>query len=179
MLPFWLPQMDKDIRKEAPKRPPSALDLPPASKRRLSAPQNVEVIVDRPASTITTASTSSRPNGQVTERTPLLASVHDDDEEYDDDHQRTQKGIKPAFSWATLFQSATGGQQSGGGGLSNNLLSSVMARDGVGRVPHQQKRIVLPVRVEPKVFFANERTFLSWLHCKDRCQSFAFSTAFE
>jgi len=24
------------------------------------------------------------------------------------------------------------------------------------------KRIALPVRVEPKVFFANERTFLSW-----------------
>lgn len=27
-----------------------------------------------------------------------------------------------------------------------------------------QKRIALPVRVEPKVAFANERTFLSWLH---------------
>ncbi|CAG8438442.1 14016_t:CDS:2 [Ambispora leptoticha] len=26
-----------------------------------------------------------------------------------------------------------------------------------------QRRIVVPVRVEPKVFFANERTFLSWL----------------
>ncbi|CAB5182916.1 unnamed protein product [Rhizophagus irregularis] len=26
-----------------------------------------------------------------------------------------------------------------------------------------QKRIALPTRVEPKVFFANERTFLSWL----------------
>jgi hypothetical protein len=26
------------------------------------------------------------------------------------------------------------------------------------------KRIALPVRIEPKVFFANERTFLSWLH---------------
>ncbi|KGG52092.1 hypothetical protein DI09_20p90 [Mitosporidium daphniae] len=26
------------------------------------------------------------------------------------------------------------------------------------------KRIAVPVRVEPKVFFANERTFLSWLH---------------
>ncbi|KAI0241773.1 hypothetical protein L0F63_004786 [Massospora cicadina] len=26
------------------------------------------------------------------------------------------------------------------------------------------KSIALPVRVEPKVFFANERTFLSWLH---------------
>ncbi|GAA97537.1 hypothetical protein E5Q_04215 [Mixia osmundae IAM 14324] len=28
----------------------------------------------------------------------------------------------------------------------------------------QNKRIALPVRVEPKVFFANERTFLSWLN---------------
>ncbi|KAL8793359.1 MAG: hypothetical protein Q9195_004037 [Heterodermia aff. obscurata] len=27
--------------------------------------------------------------------------------------------------------------------------------------PH--KKIALPVRVEPKVFFANERTFLSWM----------------
>ncbi|OLL22899.1 Vacuolar transporter chaperone 1 [Neolecta irregularis DAH-3] len=26
------------------------------------------------------------------------------------------------------------------------------------------KRVALPVRVEPKVFFANERTFLSWLN---------------
>lgn len=26
------------------------------------------------------------------------------------------------------------------------------------------KRIALPVKVEPKVSFANERTFLSWLH---------------
>ncbi|KAF8920726.1 hypothetical protein CPB85DRAFT_503419 [Mucidula mucida] len=28
----------------------------------------------------------------------------------------------------------------------------------------QPKHIALPVRVEPKVSFANERTFLSWLH---------------
>ncbi|TBU33021.1 vacuolar transporter chaperone 1 [Dichomitus squalens] len=26
------------------------------------------------------------------------------------------------------------------------------------------KRIALPVKIEPKVAFANERTFLSWLH---------------
>jgi len=30
--------------------------------------------------------------------------------------------------------------------------------------PTTGKRIALPVRVEPKVFFANERTFLSWLN---------------
>ncbi|KAK4056326.1 GTPase regulator Nrf1 [Microbotryomycetes sp. JL221] len=29
---------------------------------------------------------------------------------------------------------------------------------------NSNKRIALPVRVEPKVFFANERTFLSWLN---------------
>lgn len=28
----------------------------------------------------------------------------------------------------------------------------------------EDKRIAIPIRVEPKVFFANERTFLSWLH---------------
>ncbi|KAJ3029792.1 UNVERIFIED_CONTAM: vacuolar transporter chaperone [Siphonaria sp. JEL0065] len=27
------------------------------------------------------------------------------------------------------------------------------------------KRIVIPVRIEPKVYFANERTFLTWLQC--------------
>ncbi|TPX12227.1 uncharacterized protein E0L32_007113 [Thyridium curvatum] len=30
--------------------------------------------------------------------------------------------------------------------------------------PTLGKRIALPTRVEPKVFFANERTFLSWLN---------------
>ena len=30
--------------------------------------------------------------------------------------------------------------------------------------PQLGKRIALPTRVEPKVFFANERTFLSWLN---------------
>lgn len=27
-----------------------------------------------------------------------------------------------------------------------------------------ERKIAVPVRVEPKVFFANERTFLSWIH---------------
>jgi uncharacterized membrane protein YidH (DUF202 family) len=30
--------------------------------------------------------------------------------------------------------------------------------------PTVGKRIALPMRIEPKVYFANERTFLSWLH---------------
>ncbi|KAJ1957422.1 GTPase regulator Nrf1 [Dipsacomyces acuminosporus] len=34
----------------------------------------------------------------------------------------------------------------------------------VPRSDNSGKRIAVPVRVEPKVFFANERTFLSWLN---------------
>ncbi|KAJ1946577.1 GTPase regulator Nrf1 [Linderina macrospora] len=58
-----------------------------------------------------------------------------------------------------------------------NADASVIAIQGhrqdstsYGSVPfvarHDQpgKRIAVPVRVEPKVFFANERTFLSWLN---------------
>lgn len=35
---------------------------------------------------------------------------------------------------------------------------------GAPSISQPQHRIAVPVRVEPKVFFANERTFLSWLH---------------
>lgn len=34
----------------------------------------------------------------------------------------------------------------------------------LGLIRLSGKRIALPTRVEPKVFFANERTFLSWLN---------------
>jgi hypothetical protein len=35
---------------------------------------------------------------------------------------------------------------------------------GVPRPPvRRHKRVAIPVRVEPKVFFANERTLLAWL----------------
>ncbi|TPX44878.1 hypothetical protein SeLEV6574_g04230 [Synchytrium endobioticum] len=165
MLPFWLPQMDKDIRKEAPKRPPTALDLPSSSKRHLSVSPSVEVIIDRPSSVAST----SRPNGPVSERTPLLARQEEDEEE-DDDEQEQQKGKKSSdkrFPWRSLFASGSGTSLhigAGGSAHPNAFLNSMIARENAGRTLQQQKRIVLPVRVEPKVFFANERTFLSWLH---------------
>lgn len=38
--------------------------------------------------------------------------------------------------------------------------------DGYQQIPatQQAKQRKVPVKVEPKVFFANERTFLAWLH---------------
>ncbi|KAI9356546.1 VTC domain-containing protein [Zopfochytrium polystomum] len=46
-------------------------------------------------------------------------------------------------------------------GASGPIVSSAV---GVPSAHLPAKAIQLPVRVEPKVFFANERTFLSWLH---------------
>ncbi|KAK1347445.1 vacuolar transporter chaperone 4 [Hamiltosporidium tvaerminnensis] len=43
-------------------------------------------------------------------------------------------------------------------------LISDSSKAGLMTVDTRNKRIALPVRIEPKVFFANERTFLSWLH---------------
>ncbi|QPG76327.1 vacuolar transporter chaperone [Brettanomyces nanus] len=45
---------------------------------------------------------------------------------------------------------------------STDYISSMSAAPLLQRAPG--KRIALPTRVEPKVFFANERTFLSWLN---------------
>lgn len=44
------------------------------------------------------------------------------------------------------------------------LGSSSHGRSSSVRERTENKRIAVPVRVEPKVFFANERTFLSWIH---------------
>ncbi len=62
------------------------------------------------------------------------------------------KGKRSLFSFPQL-----GGARVVGAGGSNGANGSPRPAN---------KRIALPVRVEPKVFFANERTFLAWLHCK-------------
>ncbi len=113
LFPFWLPQMDIDIRK---------------------AP--IGDISD-------TSETDSNhtPNGHVAipmalegdyEKRPLLAT--------------------PAASTVIPIKATPGG------GISSSIGSNQ------GRKLATEKKIAIPVRVEPKVFFANERTFLSWIH---------------
>ena len=43
----------------------------------------------------------------------------------------------------------------------NSMLGGDRARTNSQSNVHTRK---VPVKVEPKVFFANERTFLAWLH---------------
>ncbi len=46
----------------------------------------------------------------------------------------------------------------------NSWFSSLFSKSGYSRIDNIQKPRKVPIKVEPKVFFANERTFLAWLH---------------
>ncbi|KAI8901428.1 VTC domain-containing protein [Globomyces pollinis-pini] len=119
LLPFWLPQMDKDIRKPAPANNPIS-----ASK-----PSSTTFIESRPPKN----------------KQPLVDEIQVDVDEDDDNHDETTPLIGSSKQ-TTKKVKTHGGRNAGIPSTMNN------------------KKIVIPVRVEPKVFFANERTFLSWLH---------------
>eukprot|EP00581_Thalassiosira_minuscula_P031069 CAMPEP_0183767800 /NCGR_PEP_ID=MMETSP0739-20130205/12404_1 /TAXON_ID=385413 /ORGANISM="Thalassiosira miniscula, Strain CCMP1093" /LENGTH=277 /DNA_ID=CAMNT_0026006739 /DNA_START=252 /DNA_END=1088 /DNA_ORIENTATION=+ len=70
-------------------------------------------------------------------------------------------GTKRSGGWFNFFQNvgkksnafeSTGGPGGGGGGGGTSVISS-----------HLHPRSA-PVKIDPKVFFANERTFLAWMH---------------
>jgi hypothetical protein len=137
LLPFWLPQMDKDIRKPAisPVGFKSSLRGSQNSKESVKDDQisiesanHVKVCIDEPSTSIQLHD----------ESLPLLG------EETKKDVKKV-KGKKSLFDLSSLLNKP------------EHINSSIPQR-------MNNKRIILPVRVEPKVFFANERTFLSWLH---------------
>lgn len=120
LLPFWLPQMDKDIRKPAPlKSPigprPVSIAKPPTDE--------IEILIEHQPLSLE----------EVSEHTPLIP-----------------RQIEPNASSKSLFSIPW-------------FPRSTHMNSGIPQTM-RHKRIILPVRVEPKVFFANERTFLSWLH---------------
>lgn len=117
LLPFWLPQMDKDIRKPAPVREVTFLNtkssyIETRPQRKKKDEVSVEIEEE-----------------EGDETTPLIGTSK----------QTSTKGKQK------LIETFAG---------ANSGIPSKM----------NNKKIVIPVRVEPKVFFANERTFLSWLH---------------
>lgn len=146
LLPFWLPQMDKDIRKPIPEEG-SLLDRPKdASADKLKSPvrriiehqDDIHVKIDK-----------DEDDESVDESTPLIGtSVDTSAAKFEISKGKKDKGKAPATSSSSWF---------GGNSNQKDLAPGIPAK-------MNGKKIVLPVRVEPKVFFANERTFLSWLH---------------
>ncbi|KAJ3196342.1 vacuolar transporter chaperone [Irineochytrium annulatum] len=95
--------------------------------------------------------------GKTDETTPLLAGPSSSSA------AAPRGDVHPTSTTWWAWWSQVGKQQhSTPGGGRPNGPAPVVGPDGKALPPN--KRIALPVRVEPKVFFANERTFLSWLH---------------
>lgn len=105
LFPFWLPQMDIDIRRPA-----------------------VHDSFD----------------GSETESNPAL----------EHDHIAINIGVEDDEN-IPILASKTSKNRDFGSGVSSKPQQHGNVSD---------KRIFIPVRIEPKVFFANERTFLSWIH---------------
>lgn len=109
LFPFWLPQMDIDIRK------PAIHDSFDASE------------------------TESNPAGAILGNHHIAIDIGGEDDENIPMIPTKSSQVKRDI----------------GSGVSSKPQAQANAAE---------KRIAIPVRIEPKVFFANERTFLSWIH---------------
>ncbi|RHZ65141.1 hypothetical protein Glove_319g140 [Diversispora epigaea] len=134
LLPFWLPQMGVDIRK-------------PSSSFRLQRPPSsgnlLEVLVDP----------SSDTEENANEGTPLTLRNRSRPSNLDEDSDIDES----ADERTPLISRSDADQSENQNTSTSNTLREVPTT-------YRGKRIAVPVRVEPKVYFANERTFLTWLN---------------
>lgn len=136
ILPFWLPQMEIDIRK--PKTGAFGVQRPDATHS--SATSFDSTIGDD--SKLTTTDNMRIKMAEATENTPLLPSRSD----------KKNNDIEASTSTNTM---------------KNPLQAIVQKKNAEQQQSHSssRERVVVPVVAPPaKTFFANERTFLSWLN---------------
>ncbi|KAG5945613.1 hypothetical protein E4U53_006684 [Claviceps sorghi] len=200
LLPFWMPQMDVDIRKPASHdfgiRRPGLSGTTNSSEYDDDDEEDVDSDdeQDRPAARPSTSNgqtgssrvlaSSTEAEGQTVDQ-PVNDDddypIYDSDDEYDVNYELEEArrvGGWPYYS--TLF--ATKGRAALDGTVkllkqliptprSTEFPRSARLQMLFGSEPIQQKKfkappgkkIYVPVRVEPKVYFAAERTFLGWL----------------
>ena len=157
LFPFWLPQMNMDIRK-----PTSMPNLHPGEEFEEERRQPFKTRLEESFNTGLEKSLHNKPDQHVIDmnilaNSPLAEATSSSDAllgstRASPSRRRASMALqfknwmkRRRFTWQT-------GNLSGQHFSGNSLASS------------NNKRIMIPVRVEPKVFFANERTFLSWLH---------------
>ncbi|KAI2473677.1 SPX-domain-containing protein [Annulohypoxylon bovei var. microspora] len=203
LLPYWMPQMDVDIRKPATHnfgihRPTHSHTSGTTSDDDDDDDDDIDSDADDETTDAESAGHSGNGNGlsrgaqalvigdiegQTVEGTatnqdyPLYDSDDEVDEEDALEEARRVGGWKYYSTLAKKYGSAAGQ-----GAL--NIVTSVIPRPRATTVPRSNrnlmffgnqeiqtkkfkapkgKRIYVPVRVEPKVYFAAERTYLSWL----------------
>lgn len=176
LIPFWLPQMDTDIRKpvtqhygiERPAHYGSSLsgdddedddpsDLEYIDEEEALGEARPIVRFDSRRSALASAGTDITLTNGSDETSPLLGSSGPI-------RRRPVPGESfKAFLFSPYYA------------VADFFYSTFLEPVNVAKVPKgteyisdikvpKGKRISVPVRIEPKVYFANERTFLSWIH---------------
>jgi uncharacterized membrane protein YidH (DUF202 family) len=185
LLPFWLPQMHRDIRK-----PPVMIS---SYNSNANHPTNFDIEDSRlrkGKGKLRGPSESSNESGKddtIRETTIEIQDGEEVDPKSDDEEDLDEEDEVDETS--SLLRPAERKQEKGILRQMKSLMKKLHVRDNQERrarkkmttfapepttsnnyrdvaIPNRlnNKRIVIPIRVEPKVFFANERTFLSWMH---------------
>ena len=181
LLPFWLPQMGVDIRKPVTHRfgieRPNQLSSASTSDEMLDSDDESEAEDVRAKSVVTRNGPQTITNGgggnvmdqeervaaDVGEDEPLYDSEDDDDVDGNSRRRPPRRSLRGILTTAvqkvgSVFHRSTPVSDINSG--INPLLNGAPTYKVFKAPPG--KRIFVPVRVEPKVFFAAERTFLSW-----------------
>lgn len=166
LIPFWLPQMDVDIRK--PVNPGYGIERPAhyGSGSGSDGSDSGEGYFDEEEEAGAIVRFDNRPAGEANESSPLLGG-------------NGPNGV--TRSYPRDFDSLPGPINTVVSATYNSFLPAInffkeafFTPSKVSTIPDgtrfisnievpKGKRISVPVRIEPKVYFANERTFLSWL----------------
>ncbi|KAK3180229.1 vacuolar transporter chaperone [Lecanicillium sp. MT-2017a] len=193
LLPFWMPQMDVDIRKQATHD--FGIHRPGLSGTTNTSDDDEDDYdsddeESRPSRSLNPAAAQRARRGLATDmegQTVDLPNASDDfpiydsDDEYDENYELEQaKRVGGWHYYSTLI--STKGHAFGK--ATANVLKYLIPAPRSTEVPLSArqnmlfgnnavqskkfkappgKKIYVPVRVEPKVFFAAERTFLGWL----------------
>lgn len=200
LVPFWMPQMDVDIRKPAShdfgiRRPGLSGTTTTSDDDEEDLDSDEEAEVEAASSLHSVAQTSAqgaRQNGgrrDIEGQTVDIPAVndafpiYDSDDEYDESYELEEaRRIGGWQYYRTMI--ATKGRYLGNSALhAMKLLVPRPRSTQVDRSARQEqlfgseqiqtrkfkapkgKKIYVPVRVEPKVYFAAERTFLGWVSC--------------
>lgn len=203
LLPFWMPQMDVDIRKP----PTHNFGIKRLEQSATTSTSDVDEDddFDSDDENLTTSGSQDSQNGEtsaqgsvrnrrarngltandVEDQTIERASnedtyLYDSDDESDDERLEVARRVGGWTYYSTLLQT----QANALGRGTWSVLKAMVPRPRATEVPRnarlesllgtgeiQQKRfkapkgkkIYVPVRVEPKVYFAAERTFLGWV----------------
>ncbi|EFY90861.1 vacuolar transporter chaperone [Metarhizium acridum] len=196
LLPFWMPQMDVDIRKPAShdfgiRRPglSGTTNTSDDDDEDLDSDDEELRLAARPATSNGQSGSRSLPGPSDTEGQTADHAVandedyliYDSDDEYDPNYELEEaRRVGGWHYYHTLF--TTKGRALRDGTL--NVLKHLVPAPRSTQVPRSDrlqmlfgsssiqqkkfkappgKKIYVPVRVEPKVYFAAERTFLGWL----------------